>query len=31
MYEQEWKLVEVNADNSIEWVTEDIISKLNLK
>jgi len=30
-YKKEGKLIEINADNSIEWVTEEIISKLNLK
>lgn len=30
-YSKEWKLVEINADNTIENVTEEIISKLNLK
>lgn len=27
-YEKEWKLIKINADNCIDWVTEDMIDKL---
>jgi len=29
-YEKEWKLIKINADNCIEWVTKELIKKLNL-
>jgi adenylate kinase len=29
-YESEWKLIKINADNCIEWVTKELIKKLGL-
>jgi len=29
-YETEWKLIRINADNCIEWVTKELIEKLGL-
>ena len=29
-YRKEWKLIEINADNSVEWVFNELVEKLNL-
>jgi adenylate kinase len=30
-YRKEWKLIEINADNCVEWVFNELVEKLGLK
>jgi adenylate kinase family enzyme len=30
-YRKEWKLIEINADNCVEWVFNELVEKLGFK